>query len=329
MTPRLLQRFSRPLRYGLLVAAAAISLPWAMAAHAEWPDRTITLVVPFPPGGNTDVLGRIVAAKLTTTLGVHVIVENRPGAGSMLGTQFVAKAKPDGYTILMGSIANVLNDYFYRKPLYDIRKDLIPVSQVVNVPNYFAVNPALKVTTLAQLVSYAKQNPGKASCATSGVGTSPYLSCELFKRMAGVQMTTIPYQGGIPAIQDTIGGRESVAVVNEALPYIRNHQLTGVAVTSAQRSPLAPDMPAVSESVPGYDVTSWYGVFVPAGTPPDIVSKLGAEIGKAMQSPDVKKQLEPLGAIPVGSSPPQFQQFVNAELAKWGKVAKELNLHLD
>jgi tripartite-type tricarboxylate transporter receptor subunit TctC len=147
--------------------------------------------------------------------------------------------------------------------------------------------------------------------------------------MTGVQMTTVPYQGGIPAIQDTIGGRESVAIVNEALPYIRNHQLTGVAVTSAKRSPLAPDMPAVAESVPGYEVTSWYGVFVPAGTPPDIVNKLGAEIGKAMQSPDVKKQLEPLGAIPVGSTPQQFQAFVNAELVKWGKVAKELNLHLD
>lgn len=329
MKPDFLHTLSRTWRRGLVPVVAALSLSWSFAAHAAWPDRTITLVVPFPPGGNTDVLGRIVAAKLTATLGAHVIVQNRPGAGSMLGTQYVAHAKPDGYTILMGSIANVLNEYFYKKPLYDIRKDLIPVSQVVNVPNYFAVNPALKIHSLAELISYAKANPGKASCATSGVGTSPYLSCELFKRMAGVPMTTVPYQGGIPAIEDTIGGRESVAIVNEALPYIKNHQLTGIAVTSAKRSPLAPDLPAVAESVPGYSVTSWYGVFVPAGTPPAVVSKLAGAIEAAMRSPDVQKQLVPLGAIPVGSTPGQFGQLVDSELAKWGKVAKQLNLHLD
>jgi tripartite-type tricarboxylate transporter receptor subunit TctC len=321
--------FMRSLRTTLTLAAAIAPLAYALPAHAEYPDRTITMIVPFPPGGNTDVLGRIVAAKLTQSLHAHVIVENRPGAGSMLGTQYVARAKPDGYTILMGSISNVLNDFFYKKPLYNIRKDLIPVSQVVNVPNYFAVSPSAKINSLAQLISYAKQNPGKASCATSGVGTSPFLSCELFKRMAGVQMTTVPYQGGIPAIQDAIGGRVTVAVVNEALPYINNHQLTGVAVTSAKASPLAPDLPPVAQSVPGYDVTSWYGVFVPAGTPQPIVDKLGAEISKAMQEPDVKKALVPLGAIPVGSSPQQFQQFVTSEWTKWGKVAKELNLHLD
>jgi len=319
----------RTLRHALVLAAAIAPLACALPAHAEYPDRTITMIVPFPPGGNTDVLGRLVAAKLTTALHAHVIVENRPGAGSMLGSQFVARAKPDGYTILMGSISNVLNDFFYKKPLYDIRKDLIPVSQVVSVPNYFAVNPATKIDSLAQLISYAKQNPGKASCATSGVGTSPFLSCELFKRMAGVQMTTVPYQGGIPAIQDTIGGRVTVAVVNEALPYINHHQLTGIAVTSARPSPLAPGLPAVAQSVPGYDVTSWYGVFVPAGTPQPIVDKLGAAIGQAMRADDVKKALIPLGAIPVGSSPQQFQQFVTSEWTRWGKVARELDLHLD
>jgi tripartite-type tricarboxylate transporter receptor subunit TctC len=319
----------RMLRNALALAAATMPFAWSLPVHAEWPDRSITMIVPFPPGGNTDVLGRIVAAKLSTSLHTHVIVENRPGAGSMLGSQFVARSKPDGYTVLMGSISNVLNDFFYKKPLYDIRKDLIPVSQVVNVPNYFAVSPATKIDSLAQLIRYAKQNPGKASCATSGVGTSPFLSCELFKRMAGVQMTTVPYQGGIPAIQDAIGGRVTVAVVNEALPYINNHQLTGVAVTSARPSPLAPGLPAVAQSVPGYDVTSWYGVFVPAGTPQPIVDKLGAEISKVMQADDVKKALVPLGAIPVGSSPQQFQQFVTDELTRWGKVAKELNLRLD
>ena len=211
----------RTLRNALALAAAITPLAYALPAHAEWPDRNITMIVPFPPGGNTDVLGRIVAAKLTTALHTHVIVENRPGAGSMLGTQFVARSKPDGYTILMGSISNVLNDFFYKKPLYDIRKDLIPVSQVVNVPNYFAVSPATKIDSLAQLISYAKQNPGKASCATSGVGTSPFLSCELFKRMAGVQMTTVPYQAYVRSQSPhPVSSCETLFGIREFKPFL-------------------------------------------------------------------------------------------------------------
>jgi len=309
--------------------AVLLALVCSFGARADWPDKKIiTFVVPFPPGGNTDLLGRIVAKKLSDSLGVTVIVDNKPGAGSMIGSQAVAKSAPDGHTLLMGSIANVLNNFFYKKPSYNIETDLIPVSQVVNVPNYIAANPNLPVNSLKEFIAYAKKNPGKASCATSGVGTSPYMSCELFKKMAGLDMLTVPYQGGLPAIQDVIGGRVDVAVVNEALPYIKNKQLKGLAVTTAKRSPFV-DLPAVSEEVPGYDVTSWYGVFAPAGTPPEIVKKLGAELQKAMQAEDVKQQIGNVGAVAVGSSPQEFQKFVKSELTKWGKVVKEMNIHLD
>ena len=200
----------RTLRGGLILATAVISLTCMQNAEAAWPDHPITLVVPFPAGGNADLLGRIVAVRLTAALGEHVIVLNRPGAGSMLGSQYVANAKPDGYTIMMGSVSNVLDNFFYKKPLYNI-KELAPVSRVADVPNYFAVNPTLNIHSVADLIAYAKQNPGQASCATSGIGTSPYLSCVLFIRMAGLNMTDVPYQGGTPAIQDTMGGRETLA----------------------------------------------------------------------------------------------------------------------
>ncbi len=321
---------ARDFRIAGTLLIALLSLTVSFSARADWPDkRTITFVVPFPPGGNTDLMGRIVANKLSASLGVTVIVENKPGAGSMVGSQVVAKAAPDGHTILMGSIANVINNFVYAKPLLDIRKDLIPVSQIVNVPNYIAANPKLPVNSLAEYIAYVKANPGKSSCATPGIGTSPFVSCELFKRMAGLDILVVPYQGGLPAIQDVMGGRVDIAVVNEALPYIRNKQLKGLAVTTTKRSPYVPDLPAVAESVPGYEVTSWYGVFVPAGTPKAIIDKLGAELQKAMLSGDVKKQIEPVGAVAVGSSPAEFQKFVDGELSKWEKVIGEMGIRLN
>jgi tripartite-type tricarboxylate transporter receptor subunit TctC len=321
---------ARDFRIAGALLIALLSLTVSFSARAAWPDnRTITFVVPFPPGGNTDLLGRIVANKLSASLGVTVVVENKPGAGSMIGSQAVAKAAPDGHTILMGSIANVINDAVYAKPLLNVRKDLIPVSQVVNVPNYIAANPKLPVNSLAEYIAYVKKNPGKSSCATSGIGTSPFVSCELFKRMAGLDLLVVPYQGGLPAMQDVMGGRVDIAVVNEALPYIRSKQLKGLAVTTATRSPYVPELPAIAESVPGYEVTSWYGVFLPAGTPKEIVDKLGAELPKAMRSDDVKKLIEPVGAVAVGSTPAEFQKFVNSALDTWAKVTKEMGIRLN
>ncbi|MDQ2778583.1 MAG: tripartite tricarboxylate transporter substrate binding protein [Pseudomonadota bacterium] len=319
----------RPLHVVLRgLAIAAVVLVYG-AAHAAWPDKAITLVVPFPPGGNTDAMGRILAKQLTASLGTTVIVENKPGAGSMLGSQYVARATPDGYTLLVGSISNALNHYFYRKPLYDITKDLVPISQLVNVPNYLAVGPKEKFRSTTDIVDFAKANPGKLSCATTGIGTSPYLSCELFKSLAGINIVNVPYKGGAAAMQDAMGGQVAMVFANEALPLINSKRLIGIAVTTKERSPLAPDLPAISETVPGYDVTAWYGVFAPTGTPQAIVDRLGAEISAAIKDPAVATQLKNLGATPVGSTPKEFSAFMSSQLTHWADVIKPMNIFLD
>jgi tripartite-type tricarboxylate transporter receptor subunit TctC len=311
------------------IVLGAVIFGVSMGAMAAWPEKQVTLVVPFPPGGNTDTLARLVANQLSTSLGQPVIVDNKPGAGSMIGSQAVARAKPDGYTFLVGSISNVLNHYFYKKPLYDITKDLVPVAQIVAVPNYFALNPSSNIKTVSELIAEAKANPEKVSCATTGVGTSTYLSCEMFMVMAGVKLVNVPYKGGAAAMQDVMGGQATLVVANEALPYIKDNRLKGIAVTTATRSPLAPDLPAISETVPGFDVTSWYGVFAPVGTPPEIVERISSEIAKLLKSPQVLKKLEALGATPVASSPKHFTKYVNDELKRWGAAIKPMNINLD
>lgn len=315
-------RFARVVLGTVLIGMSASTL-------AAWPEKPITLVVPFPPGGNTDALARLVGNHLSGTLGKPVIIENKPGAGSMIGSQSVAIAKPDGYTFLIGSIANVLNHYFYRKPLYDLTKDLAPISQLVTVPNYIAVSNNSEVKSLNDLVALAKAKPGTVSCGTTGVGTSTYLSCELFKTMANVRVTNVPYKGGMAAITDLIGGQVTFVVANEALPYIRDNRIKGLAVTTASRSLLVQELPTVSDTLPGFDVTSWYGVFAPTGTPPEIASKMSSEIAALLKLPDVQKKIEVLGAVPVGSSPDEFSSYINSELKRWETVLKPLNIRLD
>lgn len=317
-----LKRISRVLLAAVLAGAS-------LGTFAAWPEKTIKLIVPFPPGGNTDALGRLVAQHLTTSLGQTVIVENKPGAGSMIGSQMVARATPDGYTFLVGSIANALNHYFYKKPMYDITRELMPVSQLVAVPNYLAINNNFQARTVADIIAYAKANPEKVSCATTGVGTSTYMSCEMLKSMAGVKMVNVPYKGGAAAMQDVMAGQAQIVIANEALPFIQDKRLTGVAVTTGVRSSLAPDLPSIAETVPGFDVTSWYGLFAPTGTPPQIIEKLSAEVAKMIKSPDVRKRLDTLGATPVGSSPKEFTTYVNAEMKRWEAVIKPLNITLD
>jgi tripartite-type tricarboxylate transporter receptor subunit TctC len=247
----------------------------------------------------------------------------------MLGSQIVARSTPDGYTFLVGSISNALNHYFYRKPLYDITKDLVPVSQLVNVPNYLAVGPKESFRTTKEIVDYAKANPGKLSCATTGIGTSPYLSCELFKSLAGINIVNVPYKGGAAAMQDVMGGQAAIVFANEALPFINDKRLIGVAVTTKGRSALAPDLPAISETVPNYDVTAWYGVFAPTGTPAAIIDRVSTEIAAAMKDEAVLSQLKTIGATPVGSSPKEFGAYVNSELKRWGDIIKPMNVLLD
>jgi tripartite-type tricarboxylate transporter receptor subunit TctC len=309
--------------------AGALFPATARAQAPAWPSRPITLVVPFPPGGNTDTLGRIVAERLTRSLGQPVIVENKPGAGSMIGSQYVARATPDGSVFLVGSIANALNHYFYRKPLYDITKDLVPVAQLVEVPNYLAVGPKAKYRTLPEIIGYARANPKGLNCATTGVGTSTYLSCELLKKLAGVDIVNVPYKGGAPAMQDAMAGQVSMVFANEALPLIADKRLIGVAVTTSKRTPYAPELPTLGEAVPGFDVTSWYGVFAPVGTPDAIVQRVATEINAVLKDEDVRARLKTLGATPAPGTPREFADYVNAEVKRWGEIIRPMNITLD
>lgn len=316
-------------RRDFMAASAALAFAAGSRASEAWPSKPVTLVVPFPPGGNTDAMARIVAEHLGQRIKQTVIVENKPGAGSMLGSALVARATPDGYTFLVGSIANALNHYFYKKPSYDITKDLVPVTQLVNVPNYLAVSPKVKFANVAELIEHARANPGKLTCATTGIGTSTHLSYELFKAMAKVEITNVPYKGGAPAMQDTMAGQTHMVFANEALPFIKDKRLNGLAVTTASRSPLAPDLPALAELLPGYDVTSWYGVFAPAGTPQGIIDRMSAAMSAIITDEKVRPRLSALGATPVGSSPGEFTAYLGSELKRWGDTLKPMNVVLD
>lgn len=320
-----MRHFKKFLRGSLALVALAAS----MGASAAWPERPVTLIAPYPAGGNADAMARLVAQDLSAKIGQPVIVENKAGAGGMLGSQYVARAKPDGYTFLLGALSNVLNEFLYKKKLLDLRQDLMPVSQVASIPNYFAIAPNPKVKSLRDLINEAKARPGSLTCATSGVGTSGHLACEMLKQRAGLDLVIVPYRGGAPAIIDVIGGHATFLAINEVLPYIRDKRLQGLAVTSAQRSPMAPELPAAADTVPGFDLVSWYGVFAPKGTPPEIIGKVSASIADSLKSAESVGRLSTLGATPVGSSPKEFSGFVNDELARWEKIIKPLNIALD
>src|SRR5512144_2335881 len=292
---RFVQRFA----FGLLVAGFAAGA-WAQ----DYPTKPIRIVVPFPPGGATDLLARAVAQRLTEKWGQAVLVDNRPGAGGNIGSELVAKSAPDGYTLEMGTVGtHSINASLYAKMPYDHVKDFVPIILVAGVPNVLVVNPALPVNSVQELVAYAKANPGKLNFASSGNGTSIHLSGELFKVMAGVQMTHVPYKGSAPALQDLIGGQVQLMFDNlpPSLPQIKAGKLRALAVTTATRSPALPDLPTIAESgLPGFEASSWFGIVAPAGTPPAIVAKLNAEVAKWLASPEAQEKLLALGANPAG-----------------------------
>jgi len=313
---------------GLLLAAAAAGA-WAQG----YPARPIRIVVPFPAGGATDILAREAAQKLTEVWGQPVIVDNRPGAGGNIGSELVARAAPDGYTLEMGTVGtHAINASLYAKMPYDHVRDFAPVILVASVPNVLVVNPALPVNSVQELIAYAKANPGKLNFASSGSGTSIHLSGELFKVMAGVQMTHIPYKGSAPALQDLIGGQVQLMFDNlpPSLPQIKGGKLRALAVTSAVRAPALPDVPTVAEAgLPGFEASSWFGILAPAGTPPEIIAKLNAEIAKWLASPEAKEKMLALGANAAGGSPEDFARHIAAETAKWQKVVKASGAKVD
>ena len=312
-----------------LVAAAS---PFA-SAQAPYPHQPIRIVVPVPPGGATDIMARAVAQRLTEAWNAQVFVDNRPGAGGNVGAELVAKAPSDGYTLLMGTVGtHAINGSLYPRMPYDAMKDFAPIVLVAAVPNVLEVNPALPVNSVAELIAYAKANPGKLNFASSGSGTSIHLSGELFKVMAGVQMTHVPYKGSAPALTDLMGGQVQLMFDNlpPSLPQIKAGKLRALAVTTATRAPALPDVPTIAEAgLPGYESSSWFGLLAPAGTPRDIVVKLNAEIAGWLATPEAKEKLTAIGAIAMGGSPEDFAKHIAAETTKWAGVVKASGAKVD
>ena len=315
-------------------ALALVTACMAAVAFAQpYPNHAIRLVVPFPAGGTTDILARAAAQKLTEALGQSVVVDNRPGAGGNIGAELVAKAAPDGYTLLMGTVGtHAINPSLYAKMPYDHIKDFVPIILVAGVPNVLVVNPSLPIHSVADLIKLAKAKPGTINFASSGSGTSIHLSGELFKTMAGVDMTHVPYKGSAPALTDVMGGQVQIMFDNlpSSLALIKSGKLRAVAVTSLQRAPALPDVPTIAESgLPGFEASSWFGILAPAGTPAPIVAKINAEVNKWLQSPEAKEQLLAQGAAAAGGSPEQFVAHIRAETDKWAKVVKASGAKVD
>ena len=303
------------------------------ALAQAYPTKPVTIIVPFAAGGTTDILARIIGQALTAELGQSVVVDNRAGAGGNIGGQAAAKAAPDGHTLFMGTVGtHAINASLYKKMPFDPVKDFAPLTHVANVPNLLVANPAQPYKSVKDLIAYAKANPGKVNFGSSGNGSSIHLSGELFKSLAKVDMQHVPYKGSAPAVTDLLGNQIGIMFDNmpSAIQHVRSGKLVPIAVTTAKRSPELPNVPTIAEAgVPGYEATSWFGMFAPAGTPAPVLAKLNAAIVKVLAQPDVKKKINEQGAEVYSETPEQFAAFIQAESVKWGKVVKESGASLD
>src|SRR5579871_818473 len=311
----------------IVTMALSASLAWAV-----YPERNLKIVVPFAPGGGTDVTARTLAHDMEKDLGVSIIIENKPGAGTIVGTQAVAASRPDGYTLLMGTFANAVNPSLNAKLPYDQHKDFAAVALIARSFNLVVVNPKSQVRTIADLIAAAKANPGKMTFGTFGAGTSAHLAGELFKDMAKVNLTAVPYKGAAPAITDLIGGQIDVmfTTVASAASLVESGQLRAIAVTSAERSPAFPQLPTVAEAgVPGYAAESWYGLFAPAGTPADIVAQLNRSAASAVQSEAFKRLVVNEGLVTVTLPPDALDRFVRGEEERWRRVIQSAGIKVE
>jgi len=323
------------MRKTIAMLIAAVMLPIATPASAQaptYPDKPIRIVVPFPVGGVADTFGREIGRKLMEAWGQPVVVDNRTGAGGNIGADMVAKSAPDGYTLVIGNIGtHAVNVSLLPVMPFDSVKDFTPIVHVLDAEGLLVVNPSIKATTVSELIALASAQPGTLSYGSAGVGTTSHLAGELFKSMTKVDIVHVPYKGNVPAITDLLGGQTSMifATMPTVLPHVRAGKLRPLAVLGTARSPALPDVPTVAESVPGFEVSNWIGLFGPAGMPSAIVARLNAEVQKIMRSPEIQKRLETEGAKFIPMTPDQFATFQKAEIAKWAKTIKDANIKVD
>ena len=315
--------FARCFTGALLGALAAMP-----AAAAGFPDRPIRLIVPFSPNGPNDLLARMVGQKLTEAWGQQVVIDNRPGAGTIIGTELAVRAPADGHTLLMVSSSTAVNPTLKKKLPYDTQKELVPLVQLASSPNVLVVNPAVRANSVAELLALAKAKPEAITYASGGTGAATHLAGELLASMGGVKMTHVPYKGAGPATIDLLGGRVSCmfGTILPTLPHIKSGKLRAIGISSLKRSSALPDVPAIAETLPGFEATSFYGIAVPAGTPKAVIAKLNAEIVRIVTAPDMREKLHEQGAEAVGDTPAEFAVFFRKQMAKWAKVIKDAGI---
>ena len=322
----------QPSLLALLAAVALATLSSGSAMAQAWPARPISLIVPFPAGGTTDVLARAVGVELSKSLGQPVLIESKPGAGATLGADFVAKAKPDGYTLLMGAVHHTIATSVYKKLPYDFQKDLLPITTVALVPNVLVVNAAMPAKNVGELLALAKASPGKFTFGSAGNGTAHHLIGAQFEAMGGVQLLHVPYKGSGPLVTDLLGGQITMSfdTITPVLPHIRAGKLRALAITTNKRSPALPDVPTLDESgLKGFNLGTWFGVMAPVGTPKEIVVRLNTELVKIIRSPEFKKRMDDIGAEPIGNTPEQMGQQIKEDTERFAKLVKDAKVTID
>jgi tripartite-type tricarboxylate transporter receptor subunit TctC len=308
---------------GIILAGAALAAT-APAFAADYPTKSVRWIVPYPPAGTTDILARLMGNYLSEHLGQTFIIENKPGGGNNIGTEFVARAPHDGYTLLLVNPANGINQSLYKNLKFDILHDIAPVAGIIRVPNVMEVNPSFPAKNVAEFIAYAKANPGKVNMASSGTGTSVHMSGELFMAMTGVKMAHVPYKGSSPALTDIMAGTVDVIFDNmpSSIGHIQGGKIRAMAVTTEKRSATLPDVPTVAETVPGYEASAWFGIGAPKGTPADVIDKLNKAVNEALKDPKMVARLADLGGAPMPGTPADFGKVMADEVAKWKKVVE-------
>ena len=322
--------FKGALKFSLIIAIAASS---AIALAQTFPDRPVTIVVPFPPGGGTDAGARLIAQKLSTRWGQSVIIDNKAGASGMVGSEYVSRAKPDGYTLLIGNIGTFsINPSLYKKMPYDPDKAFVPVSMIAELPYFLLVTPSMKANNVKEFIAFAKANPGAVTYASSGSGSGPHLAGEMFEKATGLDMMHVPYKGGGPAAADVMAGHVNMyfSTVLESIGSVKSGKLKALGASSLVRSPAMPDLPTIAESgVPGFDAASWIGIAAPAGTPPALVDKIAVDIKAVISEQDTKQTLIQQGATPMPLAPAAFKARIESDRVRYAKVIKEGNVQVD